>query len=60
MMNGSISVESEYGKGSTFTAIIRQQVSKYKPLLLIQKKPQTKRFSILNKQPHQCVYDERI
>ena len=33
MMNGSISVESEYGKGSTFTAIIRQQVSKYKPLV---------------------------
>ncbi len=33
MMNGSISVKSEYGKGSTFTAVVKQSVSEYKPLV---------------------------
>ncbi len=33
MMNGSISVKSEYGKGSTFTAVVQQTVSEYKPLV---------------------------
>lgn len=33
MMNGSISVKSEYGKGSTFTAVVQQSVSEYKPLV---------------------------
>ncbi len=33
MMNGSISVKSEYEKGSTFTAVVHQTVSNYKPLV---------------------------
>ena len=33
MMNGSISVKSEYGKGSTFTAVVKQTVAEYKPLV---------------------------
>lgn len=33
MMNGSISVKSEYEKGSTFTAVVQQTVPEYNPLV---------------------------
>ncbi|MDR2784908.1 MAG: response regulator [Treponema sp.] len=32
LMNGSITVESEYGKGSTFTAVIRQEITDARPI----------------------------
>lgn len=32
MMDGSITVESEYGKGSTFTAVLWQKVSDFSPI----------------------------
>ena len=32
MMSGELKVESEYGKGSTFTIILPQKVEKYEPL----------------------------
>lgn len=34
-MNGSISVESEYGKGSTFTVVVEQHVSNRKELAFV-------------------------
>jgi signal transduction histidine kinase/FixJ family two-component response regulator/HPt (histidine-containing phosphotransfer) domain-containing protein len=32
LMNGTVTVESEYGKGSTFTAVIRQEIADAEPL----------------------------
>jgi len=37
-MGGKIEVESEYGRGTTFTVEVLQKVEYYKPIGLIQKK----------------------
>ena len=47
-MGGSITVESEYGKGSIFTARFPQRVERYEPIATVEK-PEEKRVLLLER-----------
>ena len=55
-MGGSISVKSEYGKGSTFTAIIPQRIASNTPFATVEK-PEQKRVLVYERR---LVYAESL